>query len=173
MRQILGKDFYTRPTLTVAQELLGKYLVRKLENGTKIAAMITEVEAYDGFEDRASHASRGKTQRTEVMFGPGGVWYVYLIYGMYEMLNIIVGPKDYPAAILIRGVEGVSGPGRLTRDFKITRAFNKLPAIRQTGLYIEDRGAKIKKSQIKTSPRIGIGYAGPVWSEKEYRFFLK
>lgn len=157
----------------VARELLGKYLVRILEDGTEIAAKITEVEAYDGFEDKASHASRGITSRTEVMFGPGGVWYVYFIYGMYEMLNIVVGPIDYPAAILIRGVEGIQGPGKLTRYFKITRAFNKLPAIKGSSLYIEDRGIKLKKSQIQASSRIGIGYAGPIWSKKEYRYFLK
>lgn len=172
MQKILGKEFYVRPTLTVARELLGKYLVRRFEDGSETALMITEVEAYDGFEDKASHASKGKTNRTQVMFGPGGVWYVYFIYGMYEMLNIVTGPKDYPAAILIRGVEGINGPGKLTKHFHITRQFNKLPAAKKTGLYIEDRGVIIKPSQIKKSPRIGVGYAGPVWSGKPYRFFL-
>jgi DNA-3-methyladenine glycosylase len=168
---ILQKTFYNRPTLKVAQELLGKFLVIE-KPGEKISRMITEVEAYDGFEDKASHASKGKTSRTQVMFEEGGIWYVYFIYGMYEMLNIVVGEKDYPAAILIRGVEDINGPGRLTKFYGITRAFNGKPATQQIGLYIEDRGIIINPSQIKKSPRIGVGYAGPVWSKKEYRFYL-
>src|SRR3989338_10263905 len=118
MSRILEPYFYNRPTLIVAQDLLGKFLVRKIGN-KEITSMIIEVEAYDGFKDKASHASKGRTLRNEVMFGEAGRWYVYLIYGMYWMLNIVTGPKDYPAAILIRGVVDASGPGRLTKFFKI------------------------------------------------------
>jgi DNA-3-methyladenine glycosylase len=171
MNQILTKQFYLRPTVEVAKDLLGKFLVIE-KNGKKIAHMITEVEAYDGFEDKASHAAKGKTPRTKVMFEEGGIWYVYFIYGMYEMLNIVIGPREYPAAILIRGVEGINGPGKLTKAYGITREFNAKSATKETGLYFEDHGVLIKPSQIKKSPRIGIGCAGPVWTKKPWRFFL-
>ena len=77
--------------------------------------MITEVEAYDGERDRTCHARFGRTPRSEVLYGAGGVWYVYLCYGVHEMLNLVVGPAGWPAAVLIRGVDGITGPGRLTR----------------------------------------------------------
>ncbi len=177
-RKILKTDFFEQDTLVVAQELLGKFLVV----GNK-AFMITEVEAYDGYEDKASHASRGKTERTAVMFGEAGRWYVYLIYGMYYMLNIVTGPKDYPAAILIRGAvdengpsgwasKKYDGPGKLTKALGVTKKFNNQVARKKTGLYIEDRGIKIPQNKIKKSARIGVNYAGPVWSKKEWRFYI-
>jgi DNA-3-methyladenine glycosylase len=169
--RILQPEFFERSTLEVARELLGKYLV--LDNGKeKISLMITEVEAYDGPNDLANHASKGRTKRTEVMFQAGGVWYVYLCYGMYWMLNIVTGPKDYPAAILIRGVEGFNGPGKLTKHFKIDKSFNNQAAAKKTKLYIEDRGVIISPKQIKAMPRIGVAYAGPIWSQKKWRFQL-
>lgn len=170
-RKILSQDFFVRDTLVVARELLGKYLVRRMR-GKEIAVMITEVEAYDGFEDKASHAHRGETARNKPMFGNAGAWYVYLVYGMYEMLNIVTGRKGYPAAVLIRGVEGISGPGRLTKFLKITRAQNNKRAIFESGLWIEDRGVVITDNRIKKTPRIGVDYAG-VWAKKRYRFVLK
>lgn len=171
MHMILGKTFFVRPTLKVAQDLLGKVLVRETSFGL-IEHMITEVEAYDGFDDKASHASRGKTKRNTVMFERGGVWYVYFVYGMHEMLNIVVGKKEYPAAVLIRGVEGVSGPGRVTKTLGITRSLNGLPAARTSGLWIEDKGITIPRSRIKKSPRIGVDYAGTEWAGKRYRFSI-
>jgi len=171
MQKILGKSFFDRRALIVAPELLGKFLVKK--SGKKeIALMITEVEAYDGFNDRASHAYKGKTKRNEVMFGPAGHWYVYLTYGMYYMLNVVVGEQGYPAALLIRGVETIIGPGRLTRDLNINKRFNKKEVSRTTGLWIEDRGVQIHKKNIKKTPRIGVTYAGD-WAQKPYRFVLK
>ena len=134
--------------------------------------MITEVEVYDGHKDKASHASRGRTRRTETMFGHPGVWYVYLIYGMYEMLNIVTREKDYPAAILIRGVEGISGPGRLSKALHIGRTLNAFPADKRSGLWIEDRGVHIPTSRIMRTPRIGVSYAGEKWSAKLWRFIL-
>ena len=172
MRKILSKSFFNRPVLDVAEDLIGKFLVCSV-GGKEEAFMITEVEAYDGCEDKACHASRGRTERTEVMFGPAGVFYVYLVYGMYEMLNIVTGDDGYPAAVLIRGVKGVSGPGRLTKRLKITRSFNGKRALRATGLWVEDRGEKILKKHIKRTPRIGVDYAGPIWSKKHYRFIIK
>ncbi len=172
MGRILPQSFYQRSALRVARELLGTFLVRRV--GREVfARMITEVEAYDGFEDRASHASRGKTERNAVMFQEGGAWYVYFVYGMHEMLNVVVGEREYPAAVLIRGVEGISGPGRVTKFFGITRALNGCPATRESGLWVEDRGVIVPRSRIKTSPRIGVAYAGPVWAKKPCRFFLR
>ncbi len=178
MKKILNEEFFNRPTLRVAEELLGKYLVRKYR-GKEIAAMITEAEAYDGPHDRASHASRGRTERTKIMFGPPGQWYVYFTYGMHWMVNIVTGPEEYPAAVLIRAVQlidvrhqSIEGPARTTKFFKIDKQFNDKPASRKTGLWIEDRGVKIKKSRIIKKPRIGVQYAGPVWANKKYNFKL-
>jgi len=172
MRKVLLKKFFNRSAPEVAENLIGKYLVRKVR-GKESAFMITEVEAYEGHEDKASHASKGKTKRTEVMFSSPGVFYIYLVYGMYEMLNIVTGANGYPAAVLIRGVKGINGPGRLTKNLNITRALNAKKVASESGLWIEDRGDKIPKKYITKTPRIGVGYAGPVWSQKQYRFVLE
>lgn len=132
--------------------------------------MIIETEAYDGFEDKASHASRGETPRNKVMFGEAGVWYVYFVYGMHHMLNIVTGAKGYPSAVLIRGVEGISGPARLTKALGIDRAMNEQKAERKSGLWIEDRGVIVPKNRIERTPRIGVAYAGEEWAEKPWRF---
>lgn len=171
MREILKKDFFERDTLVVARELVGKYLVRRVR-GKETAVMITEVEAYDGFEDKASHAYHGRTVRNAPMFGAAGRWYVYLVYGMHEMLNIVTGARGYPAAVLLRGTSEVTGPGRITKFLQITRAQNGKCSARDTGLWIEDRGIVLRNSQIKKTPRIGIDYAG-TWAKKKYRFVLK
>jgi len=171
MRRVLRQDFFARTADVVAPELLGKYLVRS-QGGSERALMITEAEAYDGFDDLASHAAKGKTLRTEVMYGKPGHWYVYLIYGMYEMLNIVTGKTDYPSAVLIRGAEGLDGPGKLTRELSITRALNAKPATKWNGLWIEDRGIFIPKNNIIATPRIGVAYAGE-WAKKPWRFVMK
>lgn len=167
--------------MAVAKNLLGKYLCRRYR-GKVICRMITEVEAYDGLQDRASHASRGMTQRNEIMFGPAGYWYVYFTYGLHWMLNIVTGERGYPAAVLIRGVQSIDvrrqyidieGPGRVTKFFKIDKRFNNKKASPRTDLWIEDKGVKVKKSQIKIGKRIGVDYAGPIWSKKPWRFYLK
>ncbi len=172
MKKILQRKFFERSAPIVAQDLIGKYLVRK-ERGKESAFLITEVEAYEGYEDKASHACKGRTNRTEIMFGSAGVFYVYLVYGMYEMLNIVTGSKDYPAAVLIRGVEDINGPGRLTKSLRIKRVLNGRKVARESGLWVEDRGEKVSKNCIKKTPRIGVDYAGAVWSQKQYRFVLK
>ncbi len=171
MKKVLGKNFFERETLIVACELLGKYLVRRIQ-GKDVALMITEVEAYDGFEDRASHAHKGETTRSAVMFGEAGRWYVYLVYGMYEMLNIVTGAHGYPAAVLIRGVDGIDGPGRLTKFLRITRTHHGKHSTRANALWIEDRGVVIPKQKIKKTARIGVDYAG-TWAKKKYRFVMK
>lgn len=169
---VLTKDFFSRSAPIVAEDLIGKFLVRKIK-GKTIASMITETEGYEGHDDLASHASKGKTARTEVMFGEPGVFYIYLIYGMYSMLNVVTGEKDHPSAVLIRGTESVSGPGRLTKHLDIGKKFNTLPAEVQTGLWFEDRGFEVEKGKIISGPRIGVEYAGPVWSIKPWRFLYK
>lgn len=170
--KVLSPAFFNRDTLTVAKELLGKYLVVRTADGDH-AHRIVEVEGYDGFEDKASHAHKGRTARTEVMFGPPGYWYVYLVYGMHHMLNIVTGEKEYPAAVLIRGVEGVSGPGRLTNALGITKAFNTMPATKDTGLWIEDRGDVVSPDSVVCTPRVGVAYAGDKWAHVPYRFLIQ
>ncbi len=161
----------------VARELLGKFLVRKI-GGREITAMITEIEAYRGPNDLASHASRGRTKRTEVMFGQAGHAYVYLIYGMYYCFNIVTEAEGYPAAVLIRaidapGVNGpVNGPGKLCRYFQIDKTLNNKDLTTSHRLWLEDHGIKIKPNQIKRSPRIGIDYAGK-YRNKPWRFSVK
>lgn len=162
-----------RDTVAIARWLVGKVLVALDADGRRSAHRIVEAEAYNGPEDRACHASRGRTKRTEVLFQPGGVWYVYLIYGMYEMLNLVTGPRDFPAAVLIRGVHDVIGPGRVTRALGINRRFNGQPVARASGLWLEDDGFVPGADEVLATPRIGVDYAGSPWVEKPWRFVLR
>lgn len=137
-----------------------------------MAGRITEVEAYHGEADLACHASKGRTPRTEVMYQAGGRWYVYLCYGIHEMLNLVTGPEDHPAAVLIRGLESVAGPGRLTKRLHIDRRLNGALAAPASGLHLEDHGVHLSRGQIHSGPRIGVDYAGPVWCAKPWRFWV-
>jgi len=168
MSQILTQKFFNRQTEKVARELLGKFLVRRYR-GKTTARMITEVEVYDGFNDKASHAARGPTKRNAPMFGPAGHWYIYFTYGMHWMLNIVTREAGYPAAVLIRGVQGANGPARLTRFFKIDKKLNGLPATKESGLWVEDRRVRVQSAYIKKGPRMGVGYAGPYWARRRLR----
>ena len=161
----LSRDFFTRDVLTVAPELLCKILVCKVNNDF-LRYRITETEAYRGVEDLASHASKGRTVRTEAMYHVGGVVYVYLIYGMYWMLNIVTGQKNEPQAVLIRGLEGLYGPGRITRKLQIDRSFYDEDLTVSSRIWIEDDGLKFP---FQTGARIGIDYAGE-WKDKPWRF---
>jgi DNA-3-methyladenine glycosylase len=172
MRKILSKKFFNRDAFLAAEDLLGKYLVCS-NNSEETAVMITEVEVYDGIKDKASHASKGMTDRNIPMFGEAGNFYVYLVYGIYNMLNIVCGEKGYPSAILIRGVKEISGPGRLTKYLKIDKNFNGRAAEPNSGLWFEDRGILTDKKKIKKEKRVGVEYAGPIWSEKLYRFLIE
>lgn len=174
MRRIIkAKAWRAKKTVALARWLIGKHLVRRLADGRLDARLITEVEAYDGERDLACHARVGRTARTAVMYEPGGVWYVYFCYGVHEMLNLVVGPRGWPAAVLIRGVEGASGPGRLTKALWIDRKLNRGGATtRASGLWIEDRGVVVPRGAVRATPRIGVNYAGPVWVAKPWRFVL-
>jgi len=153
----------------MARALLGKVLVRTTALGRE-ERVIVETEAYVGARDLACHASKGCTPRTQVMFGPGGVWYVYLCYGIHEMLNLVTGPAAYPAAILIRGVEGALGPGRVTKQLAIDRALNAKAAAPESGLHLEDHGIVAPPRHVIAGPRVGVAYAGPIWAAKPWRF---
>jgi DNA-3-methyladenine glycosylase len=164
----LNRDFYCRDVLRVAPDLLGKFLVISID-GLPQSWAITETEAYRGQEDLASHARFGKTSRNSIMFEQGGVLYIYLIYGMYWMLNIVTGPPGIPQAILIRGLEQWAGPGILTRGLKINKSFHGEDLVNSERIWIEDRG---EKPQIIRKPRVGINYAGEPWVSHEWRFIL-
>ena len=173
MRKPLAQDFFNRPADVVAKDLLGKYLVRR-KDGAVCAHMITETESYDGYDDTTSHAARGKTRGNAPMFGAAGVFYVYLCYGMYWMLNVVTGAEGYPAAVLLRGVrgeKGINGPGRLTRALDISKRFSGEKADKKTGLWFEDRGVIVTPRGIKRTPRIGVG-GTEEWARKPLRFVL-
>lgn len=161
----------------VARELLGKLLVRKV-GGRERVGRIVEVEAYAGPDDQASHARRGPTPRARIMFGRAGLAYVYLIYGMHDCLNVVVDREGFPAAVLVRGVEAVSGldgarldgPAKLTKALAIDRTQNGLDLVRSRELFLADDGAP--PPQVETSPRIGVDYAGPDWASRPWRFFV-
>lgn len=155
----LGRKFFERDTQIVARDLLGKMLVRGVA-GENFGGRITEVESYVGMDDAACHAARGRTKRTEIMFGEAGHAYVYLIYGMYHCLNIVTEKKDFPAAVLIRSLDTVTGPGRLTRALDITRVLNGEDLITSRCLYVVDDSWCVPAGAIKTTPRIGVDYAG-------------
>ena len=183
----LPRSFYSRSTLEVASDLLGKVLVRRLD-GRRLAGKIVETEAYVGPHDLACHASKGHTPRTSVMFGPPGRAYVYMIYGFYFCLNVVTEPTGYAAAVLIRGLEPLegfdlmrrlrhnperdtniaSGPGKLCMAMSIDKGLNGEDLLGQT-LWIED--SKLDAGPVLSSPRIGVDYAGE-YKDKPWRFYL-
>ncbi len=167
--RITDENLFRLDVLDVAPWILGKYLVRKFDDGTIIRLPITEVEAYRGEEDLACHASKGKTPRNQIMYESGGLLYLYFIYGMYWMLNIVTGEKDNPQAILIRGIEGFNGPGKLTRKLELDKNFYGANICSSSQIWLEDSGIIAK---YQTTPRIGIDYAGD-WKIKPWRFLLK
>ena len=170
---MLSNSFFQKPTLWVAKNLIGKTLVRKWR-GKELRGVIIETEAYAGFDDKASHASRGRTARTDIMFREAGRIYVYLIYGMHHCLNIVTEKKDFPSAILIRGVEAtdetrLDGPGKVTKYFHIDKTLNCAKLGKNTGLWIENT-MRCSKVRIRSGPRHNVSYAGK-WAEKPWRFY--
>jgi DNA-3-methyladenine glycosylase len=192
---LLGRDFFEQPTLQVAQTLLGQYLIREIE-GQRLVGRIVETEAYIGPEDTACHASKGYTPRTAVMFGPPAHAYVYLIYGMYYMLNLVTEREGFPAAALIRAVEPLeglemmqsnrhrkssldvsiknltNGPGKLCQAFAIDKALNNWDVSRGEKLWLE-KGKAISELAFTSGPRIGIDYAHLSDRTAPWRFWLK
>lgn len=185
---ILPHDFYQRPTLTVARELLGCTLVHHLDD-QRLAGRIVEVEAYIGQEDGACHARAGHTTRNAVMFGPPGHAYVYFTYGMHWLLNAVTEPEGHPAAVLIRALrplqglealaanrpgrpprEWTSGPAKLTRALGITGACNGLD-LAASRLTIE-RGAPVPEDEIAAGPRVGIDNTPEPWRSIPWRFWI-
>jgi len=183
----LPRAFYQQPTEEVAKQLLGKFLIHRHADAT-LVGRIVETEAYLGPHDLACHAAKGRTKRTDVMFGAAGHAYVYFIYGFYNMLNLVTEAKDYPAAVLIRAVEPVrgiermkqnrrsdsldnlaSGPGKLCQAFAIDRSLNGADVCGKI-LYLEDRGEPTPK--FAATPRIGVDYAGK-WKSKPLRFVVR
>lgn len=187
----LPLSFYLREdVVTIAKELLGKVLVTNWD-GERTSGRIVETEAYAGELDRASHASKGRTQRTEVMYGAGGQAYVYLCYGIHQMFNIVTSTEGEPHAILIRAVEPItgkdimlqrtgkkkwdpavtSGPGRVGKAFGFHTSQCGL-SLTSDELYIAEDGFRLREEDIASSPRIGVDYAG-AHAEWHYRFYLK
>ncbi|MFC1975418.1 DNA-3-methyladenine glycosylase [Chloroflexota bacterium] len=188
---IIGQEFFNHPTLTVARMLLGQRLVREFE-GQRLSGLIVETEAYIGPTDTACHASKGRTPRTEVMFGPSGHTYVYLVYGMHYMLNIVTEAEDFPAAVLIRALEPVeglavmqanrnnqsnprhltNGPGKLCQALTIDKTLNNWDVTFGKKLWLESDDS-ISDSTIATGPRIGIDYAQPKDRAALWRFWVR
>lgn len=175
MTNKLTRSFYARPSIEVSQNLLGKYIVRKI--GKKIlSGKIIETEAYIGPKDRASHAYNGKrTKRNEVEFLEGGYIYIYLVYGMYWQLNITTGKKDFPECVLVRALdvgEETSGPGKLCNYLKLDKSFYGEDLTKSRMIWVEGRKESVPQPNIISTPRIGIDYAGPYWSKRKLRLVL-
>src|SRR5690606_21518940 len=171
MQSRIPNDFFqNNDALFVAENLIGKTLVRKFEDGQIFSSKIVETEAYFGIDDLACHASKGRTPRTEIMFQNGGKIYVYLIYGMYWMLNFVTGKENHPQAVLIRGVENCIGPGRLGKLLKLDKSFYGENLNTSERLWVEDSTID---GEIITTPRIGVDYAGEMWKNKPWRVVLE
>ena len=168
-RRLTAVDYHV-DAVTAAKALIGAFLCRRLDDGTVLRRRITETEAYCGEEDTACHAHKGRTPRTDVMYSSGGCAYIYLCYGMHEMLNIVTGAEGRPEAVLIRGIEGASGPGKLTKLLQIDRTLNREDLIASKRLWLESDGAVFK---FTAAPRIGIAYASKRDQSRKWRFTLR
>ena len=166
VRAVLESTFFDRPADHVARDLLGKALLRRI-GGNHRTFVITETEAYLGPHDLACHSARGRTARTEMMFGPPGTLYIYLIYGLHWMLNVVTAPAG--SAVLLRSAGRVNGPGRLGAALRVTGSLNGKAAHPSTGLWFDDRAST---GRVVATPRIGVDYAGQVWSRRKLRFVL-
>ncbi len=160
----LPYEFYHRPCVEVARDLVGKVLVH---NG--LCLRISETEAYCGESDTACHASRGRTKRTEVMYMEAGTVYIYLCYGMHWMLNIVTGEAEQPEAVLIRACAEANGPGKLTKRLGITGELNRDNVVSSDAVWIGEDGFSC---EISTAKRVGIGYASQEDQEKLWRFVM-
>ena len=165
--KVLDCKYFARPATELAADLLGKWLcVRR--DGVILKRRITETECYYGEEDTACHAHKGKTPRTEVMYLSGGITYVYLCYGIHSLLNLVTGPEGHPEAVLIRAVEGVVGPGRVTKFFSITQKDNRVMLEPNFDIWLEDD--QKAPLEYKRLPRVGIDYADLKDRQRLWRF---
>lgn len=165
----VGREFFLSDAVTVAQRLPGMEIVMVRPGASPGRYMITETEAYLGKDDKACHASRGRTRRTEIMYAEGGHLYVYLVYGMHWMLNIVTGAGGDPQAVLIRGAKPYTGPGRVTRGLCADGLFNGEDLTLSERIWLEDTGFK---PHLLAGPRVGIDYAGEPWVSKPWRFTI-
>lgn len=161
----LPYEFYHRPCLEVARDLVGKVLVHNEQR-----LRISETESYCGENDTACHAHKGRTKRTEVLYADAGTIYVYLCYGVHWLLNIITGDVDDPQGVLIRACVDAEGPGKLTKKLGISGSLNRKSAVTSDELWIEDDGFRC---DIELDKRVGIGYASQEDQDKLWRFKLK
>lgn len=164
----LNSKFYSQNAVILAPKLLGKLLCRNLD-GEIIKLRISETESYFGEEDTACHAHKGKTERTKIMYENGSLAYIYLCYGIHYMFNIVTGVKNFPEAVLIRGVEGFNGPGKLTKALKIDKSLNGENLVNSNKIWLED---DCYKCSFKAAKRIGIDYASEEYKNKLWRFIL-
>jgi DNA-3-methyladenine glycosylase len=163
----LNADFFSQDAVIVAEKLLGKIIVRAWNDGSISRYKITITEAYLGEEDLACHASKGLTERTKIMYSEGGCIYVYLIYGIHWMLNIVTGNKNHPQAVLICGIDNINGSGRVGRELKIDKSYYGENLLSSQRLWIENAP---EVSDFKTESRKGIDYSGDEWKNKQWRF---
>lgn len=166
----LDFDFFDCDVLDVAPELVGKLIVRQLNEKTVIKVRITETEAYRGTEDKACHASKGLTPRTKTLYGQPGTIYVYLCYGMHYLMNVVTEKEGIPQAVLFRCGENLSGPAKLTKALKVEKSFNNESFVGNSRIWLEDDGYN---AQVTTSTRVGIDYATDEWKNKQWRFIDK
>lgn len=169
MAEKLNYEFYRRPCLAVAKDLVGKCLVRRLPSGELLKLRISETEAYCGESDTACHAHKGRTKRTEVMYQAAGTIYIYLCYGMHWLLNIVTGEEEQPEAVLIRACAEAPGPGKLTKALSVTGEINR-GCILGDVLWIEDDGYAC---DVVTDKRVGIGYATQEDQDRLWRFKMQ
>jgi DNA-3-methyladenine glycosylase len=169
MNKRVAIDFFLIDALEIAPELVGMKLVRRFDNNELLTLDISDIEVYRGEEDLGCHASKGKTTRNQIMYQEGGKVYVYLIYGMYWLLNITTGPAAHPQAILIRGTKQIDGPGRVGKILQLDKSFYGEDITLSQRLWIE-YGNKPNKEKIIKIPRVGINYAGEYWANIPWRF---
>ncbi len=168
---VLQANDFAQPATKLAPALVGKLLCRRLPDGTVLCRRIVETECYFGEEDTACHAHKGRTPRTDTLYQAGGIAYVYLCYGIHSLLNVVTGPEGHPEAVLIRGVEGAIGPGRVTKAMGITCAENKLLLCPENGLWLEDDGTP--QPTITAGPRVGIDYASEQDKTRPWRYLVR
>ncbi len=184
---VLPREFYDRPTLKVARELLGARLIRVLD-GHRLVGLITEAEAYIGQDDLGCHAKAGLTPRTKVMYGPPGHAYVYFTYGNHWMLNVVTEREGFPAAVLLRAIRPIQGleemrrrrhgrdtlgPGKLTQALGITGADNGLDLTKRSSRLWIEPGVPVPSRGVTKGPRVGLNTVPEPWKSKPWRFLIR